>query len=144
MWISEIEISFIQSFVGQILSWLSSVVCLLKSWFTLIFNLTLRACWPKNTITSNVGCSDLVYWHRSSYSWQTLEIKTCTEKKPTTANGALCNCIKSFIVSQISRLGHLTKEQKRALLQKHFKKYALFIENKVRAGMQGLKPHTVS
>lgn len=52
--------------------------------------------------------------------------------------------MKSFIVSQMSRLGHLGKEQKRALLQKHFKNYASLLENKVRAGVQGLKPHAVS
>lgn len=54
-----------------------------------------------------------------------------TKKKPITANKALCNYIKTFIVSQIRRVGHLSREEKRALLQKHFKKYASFIENKV-------------
>lgn len=67
-----------------------------------------------------------------------------TEKKPTTANRAICDCIKSFTVVQIHRLGYLSKEEKWALLQKYFKKYASFGENKVWAGKQDLKPRTVS
>lgn len=44
-----------------------------------------------------------------------------TEKKAISGIRALCNFIKSFVVSQISRLGHLSEEQKSALLQKCFR-----------------------